>query len=174
MKYFILISLIFFTSQLYATSFTTPSKERVYSENGKYFALVDPSSNRISVHEKDNPKTEHWFFNWKVGNDTWVVANSGNTVVWIAWKYLTKDDVDRPCIAVFDFSGVKQFYRCAELTKLRKYKVNEIGPMGDFWRIWYESIMKKDNTIVIETSEGNIVEVSFESGEVSKIKKANK
>ncbi|MCL6271383.1 hypothetical protein M3P05_15790 [Sansalvadorimonas sp. 2012CJ34-2] len=172
MKYFILLALTFFTSQLYATSFAPPPKERIYSENGKYFALVDPSSKRISVHEENDPNTERWFFGWKIWHDTWAVANSGNTVVWVAWKYLTEDDIDRPCIAVFDFSGVKQFYRCGELTKPRKFEANEIGPIGGFWRIWFESIEKKDNSIVIETSEGNIVEVSLESGELSEIEKA--
>lgn len=171
MTYFkqIILVLMFLTSQVQATSFVAPKKERIYSENSEYFLLVEPSLKRISVHKTDAPKSELWFFGWPVSYDTWAVANTGNTAIWVAGKYLTEDSVNRPCITVFDFAGVKRFYSCKEITEPRKYRADEVGPIGDFWRIWYESIEKKKNSILIETSQGNRVEISLESGELLKI-----
>ncbi len=157
-----------------ATSYAPVKKEQVYSNDRKHFVVIDPKTERHQVFSSDKPKKVRWDFSWGAGHDTWALSNSGRLVVWVSWRHVKEEDSKRPCIVVFDWHGVKRFYSFDDVSKLRKRGPREVGPIGEFWRVWYESIEVTDDAVTITVAGGGAVEVSLTDGSLVKVKAVKK
>lgn len=109
-----------------------------------------------------------WSFYWKVWHDTWAIDDNGKIVIWIAWKYLHEEDIERPCVAIFDWKGIKRIYSYQDISIPRKYKPDEMGPIGDFWRIWHTAIIVKNEAVIIQMDTGSDMEITLTDGVLRK------
>lgn len=155
-----------FYQNLFATSYAHPQKQTIHSANKEYFVIIDPNTKIHNVYHSKNPKTVLWRFVDGVGHETYALSNSGDIVVRILWKFVSIKNIENGCIIIYK-KGVNEvkkkdsktklsnvfdpyiIYPYKDVTILRKYKKDEVGPIGDFWRIWYESIKIKKNRIII-------------------------
>ena len=166
-KYLIIIIILMYPYlQLNATSYARPEKKRIFSENKKYYVLINPETNIHEVYNSENTKKILWSFEKEAWRSTWVISNDGEKVVWISWKYVRIDDIDKPCIMIYNSKGIEETFSYNKISSPRKYKIREVGPIGSFWRVWYESISEKSDGLVINVSGRESVFVSKINGSV--------
>lgn len=145
-----------------ATSIDAPEKKEVASANGEYILKVNPNTNKHVVIKKGTKKAL-WKFNQAAGLDDWIVSNDGSKVVWIAWRHVKKEDLKKPCIAIYNKDGKKQQFTYSEVSVPRKRGDRERGPIGDFWRIWRlrGSVKLADDTLSIEVIGKKPIEIKL-------------
>lgn len=141
------ILVVGFLTKAMATSFAPPQDRVVKSPNGQYLLDINAKSGR---HEVRKGKKLLWSFKREVWHHDYFVSNDGRFVLWVSWEYVQADDVKKKeALTVYSSEGVALKKTFAEVGKPRPYRKDEIGPIGDFWRIWRGKITRKEELISI-------------------------
>ena len=76
------------------------------------------------------------------------------------------EDVEKPAVLVFSPKGLIYQYSYNRLSVPRKYHQKEVGPIGDFWRIWQENVTQKNGFLLIRTEKKGIQRINMETGKL--------
>jgi hypothetical protein len=141
-----------------ATSYFEPENYKVYSPNGLYFVSVNTINSQStiqSVFATSDPTVPLWTFSQGIQFDKIFIANDGMTAIYVAWRYVSKRYLRFPAVTIYRQNGQKLSYPYRTLSKPRKYRKRESGPIGEFWRVWLERTWQTDNGIMIVTPPRN-------------------
>jgi hypothetical protein len=157
---------IFIPLNIFATSYAPPTEKEIHSENRNFLLHVNPETSIHTIYDITQQKRQIWSFKRDVWHDRYFINNRGTLVVWLSWKFCRVDDLDNPCIIVYNTDGTLFEYSYREVSKPRKYNKGEVGPIGNFWRIWYEEISYKDETIIIKAPNNKVKVISLSDGKL--------
>lgn len=152
---------------LIATSYSGPVKQTVYSEDGKFCAVIDPARTIQKVYKSAFMNNVYWSFEFSPELDLWFVSNNGTYVVCVRWRFVRVEDLDKPAVIIFMQNGTRKDYSCNALVKARKTGFFETAPKGGFWRVWYEDVRIEKNRVEIYAGDGSRIIVSGEDGSVN-------
>lgn len=124
--------LVTVTTPLFGTSFAPPQKHAIHSPNRSVFAWVDPSRNRITVHQTASPRKTLWSIKRSTWPGTFFVSDSGGAVVFVAWKFVRTDQLDEPALIVYTSEEISFSKSYRDLSKPRRLALSEVGP-GFLW-----------------------------------------
>ncbi len=146
------------TSVAFATSYAPADAKKIYSLNKYYYIDFNPNQKQQNVMQENNKKPL-WSFN--VDNqlgDEFFISNDGKHAYVIRSKFVKIDDLNTPAILIFSPKGKTQ-YTYSQLGKPRVYRYREVGPIGDFWRVWRGDVdVKPDGLhIQVEGHAGDLV-----------------
>lgn len=162
-----------FTSTTLATSYGPPKRQELYSENRKFLLVVDPETEIHKISPASDPESTSWEFQLRVWHFPFVLSNDGKTVAVVAWKHVQEEALNtEDCITFFSADGTKTGVSFKDVyPDPPKTSAVGVGPIGDFWRTWYQSVESKGDLLVIHTTGGG--EAIFELNRHSLVSKKN-
>jgi len=150
--YYVAVMIFLVPMFAFGTKYRSPQQQTVYSENKVYFVQLDPVSDKQSIFSANDSKTPLWSFKQQVGQGEYFISTNGSVVTYVAWKFCRKQDLKNPAVVIYYQDGHSQKYSYKQLSQPRKYKLGEVGPIGDFWRIWRDKAYVKKDKLFIETT----------------------
>lgn len=165
--FFILVTLITVISPLLATSYPPPQRQILRSTNGEWELVVDPRSEVHSVRRSAWPHRRLWSFSAPVDLQTYFVSNDGQRVVVVQWEYCKANDLDSPAVTIYRAGRRERAYSYRSISRPRRYRAGEVGPIGSFWRIWYEELTQKGERVYIRPSGAGTKCIDLTSGELT-------
>ncbi|MFM7180527.1 MAG: hypothetical protein ACKO2G_03560 [Verrucomicrobiales bacterium] len=162
-------TVIFFSliSSARATKFAAPEDEEVKSPNGRYLLHINAKSGQHEVREGTKVL---WSFKKDVWHNNYSVSNDGKHVLWVAWTFVKAEDIKTEALTVYSSEGVVLKKTYAELGTPRRYRDDEIGPIGDFWRIWRGKVTRKEEVISIDV-EGREKPFEIDFSKIEELRK---
>ena len=138
-----------------ATSFVQPKDQKIYSSNGQYVLHIKAKSGHHDVRKSKGGllpflRKHSWSFKREVRHDQYFVSNDGKYVLWVAWPFVQINSVQKPAIIIYSAKGEVLSRQYSDISKPRRYRRREVGPIGDFWRIWRGEVTSKGDVITIE------------------------
>lgn len=162
------VLLIGFFNSASATRFVAPSDQVVKSPNGQFHLHINATS---GLHELREGTKFLWSFQRNVWHHDYFVSNDGKHVMWLSWRFVKADDLETEALTVHSSVGVALKKTFAELGTPRPYKNDEIGPIGDFWRIWRGEVTRKGEVISIAV-EGREKPIEIDFSEIEESRRA--
>jgi len=147
----------------FATSFVPPQKRDVYSPNKEYFVRVDPQRNKLTVYRTTSPKRALWSIERPIWLEEYFISDSGSAVVFVAWEFVRTDQLNEPALIVYTSEGIALSKTYKEISKPRRIALNEVGPIGSFWRIWKEKNIQTPDSVKVSPVGRDTVTVTFET-----------
>ncbi len=137
---------LIFVSTAMATKFAPPQDRVVKSLNGQYRLDINAKTGGHEIREGEKLL---WSFKRDVRHHDYYLSNDGKFVLWVSWKFVKADDVKKEALAIYSSEGLIWKRSFAEASEPRRYQKREVGPIGDFWRIWRGEITRKGEVISI-------------------------
>ena len=162
------VILLCFVDSLMATKFGPPKDVEIKSPNGQFLLHISAESGRHEVREGSKVL---WSFDRDVWHDDYFVSDDGQFVLWVSWFFVKAEDVKATALTVYSKSGAAFEKTFAELGTPRAYRKDEIGPIGDFWRIWRGDVSRKGEVISIEV-EGREKSFEIDFSKIEELQKA--
>jgi len=162
------VILLGFVDSVMATKFGPPKDREIKSPNGQFLLHISAQSCRHEVREGTKVL---WSFDKDVWHNDYFVSNDGEFVLWVSWRFVKADDVKMTALTVYSKSGAALEKTFAELGTPRAYRKDEIGPIGDFWRIWRGDVSRKAEVISIEV-EGREKSFEIDFSKIEELRKA--
>jgi hypothetical protein len=154
-----------------ATKIASPKDQVVKSPNGQYHLQIKAKD---GLHEMREGDKVLWSFNREVWHDDYFVSNDGKYVLWVSWASVKVDDVKTQALVVYSSECVALKKSYGEISTPRPYNKGEVGPIGDFWRIWRgEDITRKEEVILIPV-EGRDKPFEIDLSKIDELRKAEK
>jgi hypothetical protein len=140
---------------LLATSYAPPRRHSVYSPNGSYFLDVDPRAETLTVYATADPKTPLWSFSSPIWHGPFYLSNDGRVAAGLAWVHVRVEDVeDAVAVQFWDRTGEFKSYAMADLCpRPRRPLPFAVGPIGGFWRVWYDQAEQVGDTLRVRTTD---------------------
>ncbi|MCW1912774.1 hypothetical protein OJ996_04270 [Luteolibacter sp. GHJ8] len=141
-----------------ATSYSPPERREVRSSNREYLLVVDPSGDQ-KVYWASAPTKELWSFKARVWQQPFLLSNDGQTVAELEWQHIQEPDLQTSNCITFhgsdgSRSGIPFSKICPDPPKTQDSGI--IGPIGDFWRTWYDDLDITEDQLFIHTTTGKI------------------
>jgi hypothetical protein len=153
-----------------ATKIASPKDQVVKSPNEKYHLQIQAKN---GLHEMREGDKVLWSFHKEVWHDKYFVSNDGKHVLWVSWASVKVDDLNTHALVVYSSDGVALKKSFGEISTPRPYNKGEIGPIGDFWRIWRGDITRKEEVISIAV-EGRDKPFEIDFSKIDELRKAEK
>lgn len=150
-----------------ATSYASPSDRVVKSLGGKFELAIKAKSGQHIVRKSDQPAKILWSFSRPVWHHDYYVSSDGTYVVWVALPYVQTDELKNPAIVIYSAKGVVVEWTFNQVGGARRYNAGEIGPIGDFWRIWREEVNQTGDVVQIVTPSKKRVTLDLAKGPIS-------
>ncbi len=150
--------------QAFATKYAPPEPKEIYSENKAFYVIIAPASNKQLVFAADR-KEPLWKFSYSSWHDEIFVSDDGNRIVIVKWKHFKDVDAKSAAIQVINRGKIEREYSYDQLCSPRKRGDREVGPIGDFWRIWKEKPTSlKDQKLTVTVAGGKPVVIDLSTG----------
>jgi hypothetical protein len=170
MKVIVAISaflLLGFISSASATKIGQPEDRVVRSPNSEYVLHIETKSGR---HEIRKGTKVLWSFARKVWHDNYYLSNDGQSVLWVAWKHVKADDVEKnEALSIYSSEGVVSSKTFLEVSKPRHRREKERGPIGDFWRIWRDEKIARKGDVISIAVEGTKANFTIDLSKMDKL-----
>lgn len=143
-------------TSLTATSIKPQDNHTVKSTNGKFECHVDTKSTTQRITGAFGSGLEGWSFQHDAEHGSFFVSDDGEAAAVVHWHWCGGFgcELDSAAVVIYGRGGAVRTYTYNELSKPRERKPDEIGPIGDFWRVW-----RGDATI-----NGNVLTIHVEGG----------
>lgn len=172
------------TASVLATKIKEVSHD-VSSANGKFKLHVDVDTHihKITNVAKDAPSHSNWEFKHDAQFHSVFLSDNGRVAAVVHWAWCQEDELDSPAVVIYDRMaekfgaagvkdgkeilatgfrpGIKKSYTYRQLSKPRVRKPDEIGPIGDFWRVWHVDATVKDDILTINVEGGKPVVIDL-------------
>lgn len=138
-KISIFLLLLSMISVTFATSYAPSEPKKIYSLNKNYYIDFNPNNHMQKVLKvtNNNQSKTLWSFKYNTEyGDELFVSNDGKHVFVIRSKFVKLEDLHKSAVLIFNPHGIQTHYTYNHLSKPRKYHSREVGPIGDFWRVW--------------------------------------
>lgn len=165
----ILVTLITVSGPLLATSYAPPKRQVIRSATGEWELVVDPQSDVHSVRRSAWPHQRLWSLRAPVGFQAYFVSNDGRRVVAVQWEYCKTDELDSPAVTVYREGRLEKAFSYRSISRPRRYRAGEGGPIGNFWRIWFEEVKQKGDRIYIHTSGAGTKCIDLTNGKLTNV-----
>jgi hypothetical protein len=142
-------------TNLSATTFGPQDSHTVKSTNGKFELHVDTKSTTQRITGAFGSGLEGWSFQHEMEQNSFFVSDDGEAAAVVQWSWIQDYSLNKAAVVIYGRSGAERTFTYNELSKPRERKPEEIGPIGDFWRVW-----RSDATI-----NGNLLTINIEGGE---------
>jgi hypothetical protein len=151
-----------------ATSYADPERHDVFSPNRAYVLDVNPKTDRHTVYAVADRSKPLWSFSADVWHAPFFLSNDGKVVAEPAWRHIRVQDVEKAtCIRFWNRTGEFKTYSFAEVCpNPRSRGWFEVGPIGGFWRVWYESVTQDGDTLRVMTTESYEHTFSMKDGSI--------
>lgn len=151
-----LIAVAALTAMLSATSYAPPQNREVKSSNGTFTLRVDVDSNTHKISGDFAVGEQPWEFKHDADRHAFFVSDDGQAAAVVNWAWCGGFglELDSPALAIYGRGGLARSYTYNELSKPRERKPDEIGPIGDFWRVWRREATIKGNILTLEVEGG--------------------
>lgn len=151
-----LIFITLFISTSYATKYAASEPQKIYSHNKYFYIQTNPGESKYSVMRIRHHKAELlWSFSFHPEmSDDLFITNNGKKAYVVRGKYVKIADLHKPAVLIFTPDGLAAKHSYLQLTTPRKYRSHEVGPIGDFWRIWRGEAFLKHGSLQIDTVKG--------------------
>ena len=127
-----------------ANEILPPEDQDVKSPNGQYLLDINAKS---GLHELRKGATSFGHSREECGMTT-ITYQTMESLSYGFWENIQADDVKNAALTVYSGRvALKKTF--AEIGTPRPYKKDEIGPIGDFWRIWRSKINREEDVISI-------------------------
>jgi hypothetical protein len=143
-----MISMIALTGSLMATEFAAPVDQEVKSANGKFILRVSAKEGHHEVIG-EFPSKKGWKFSHRVAYQSFFVTDDGESAAVVEWASCQEDELDQPAVVIYQREGARRTFSYRELSLPRKRHEKEVGPIGDFWRIWRGDVSLNGNLLTI-------------------------
>lgn len=130
-----MISMLALTGPLTATKITKPVDHDVKSANGNFTLHVSAKEGNHEVTGEFH-SNEGWKFSHRVAFQSFFVTDDGESVAVVDWALCKADELDQPAVVIYGREGARRTFSYREISLPRKRNEDEIGPVGDFWRVW--------------------------------------
>ncbi|QTN32632.1 hypothetical protein HZ994_09895 [Akkermansiaceae bacterium] len=157
MKALLLMTMIALTGNALATKFAPPKSHDVESTNGKFKLHVNAEDGGHEV-TGDFRFLKLWKFHHDISNHSFFVSDDGEAAVVVHWAWCKADELDEPAVVIYGRDGARRIFTYRQLSTPRKPGEDEIGPIGDFWRLWRDDATIKGNLLTIQV-EGRKTQV---------------
>lgn len=154
-KFSLLILTIFLlsiiTSTAYATKIAVSPSHKIHSGNNKYYIDFNPAAKKQSVMKSGQVI---WSFSYPIlFDDALFISNNGKYVYVVRSKFVQKDNLHKPALLIYSPYGLKAQYSYNKLSIPRDYRDDEVGPIGNFWRVWRKEVKtgKQGYYLLIQT-----------------------
>jgi hypothetical protein len=181
-----LLSTAALTVMLSATSFKPQENHDVASSNGKFTLHVDAKTGTHTITGEFASGVGTWEFKHDASQHQFFVSDDGQAAAVVHWRWCGGFglELDKPAVVIYGRTavegggkrtlptgeevfvsssrpGVLRSYTYKELSKPRERKPEEIGPIGDFWRVWRGDATIKGNllTIAIEGGKPRVIDL---------------
>jgi len=159
-----LITIAMLTADLSATSFAPRESHNVSSTNGKFKLHVNVENNTHRITGDFGEGADGWQFQHNAGFHSFFVSDDGQAAAVVNWVWCGGFglELNKPAVSIYGRAGLKRTYTYNQLSKPRERKPDEVGPIGDFWRVWREKATLKGNvlTIDVEGSNPRVIDVT--------------
>lgn len=142
----------------FATSYGPPLDREICSPNGLFLLRIHARSGKHEVFGANSPSRRKplWSFVRHVWHDECFVSDDGNSVVWVAWQFVKKNDLQTNAIEVWSSQGLASQASYSKVGDVRPLSRGEVGPIGDFWRVWRADCAWENGLVVIKHRKGTI------------------
>lgn len=143
-----------------ATSFSERVDHDVKSANGKFVLHVSVKDGNHEVTGEFG-SNKGWKFSNHVAFQSFFVSDDGESVALVDWALCKADELDQPAVVIYGREGARQTFSYRELSIPRKRNEDEVGPVGDFWRIWRGDASLNGNLFTIngEGREPSVIDL---------------
>ncbi len=143
-----------FLTPAFATKFVQPEDHEVKSANGKYALKINAKTGEHKLFEgnpdKPGEAKELWSFKREVWHNDIFVANDGTHVLWVAWRHVKEESTEKgEAIIAYSAEGKVMSKTFNQISKPRARGPREVGPIGDFWRLWRTGVKQEGDTVTI-------------------------
>ena len=144
-----LMSMIALTGDLMATKITEPVDHDVKSANGKFTLHVSAEDGNHEV-TGEFLSNGGWKFSNRVAFQSFLVSDDGESVAVVDWALCKADELDQPAVVIYGREGARRTFCYREISIPRKRNEDEVGPVGDFWRVWRGDASLNGNLLTIK------------------------
>ena len=154
------------TGELAATSYASQKSHDVVSTNEKFKLHVDADDLTHEVSGAFGSLIPGWKFHHTVWLHNFFISDDGETAAVVHWPYCKVDNLDDAAVVIYGREGAKRIYTYRQLSTPRKLGVDEIGPIGDFWRVWRSSASISKNLLTIAVEGGEPRTIDLKTGQI--------
>ncbi len=153
MKALLLMTMIALTGNALATKFAASKSHDVESTTGKFKLHVNAED---GIHEVsgDFRFLKPWKFHHDISNHSFFVSDDGEAAAVVHWRFCQTGELDEPAVVIYGRDGARRIFTYRQLSTPRKLGEDEIGPIGDFWRIWRGEASMKGDILTISVEGG--------------------
>jgi hypothetical protein len=160
MKSLLLMAMITLTGNALATKFAPNDSHEVESTNGKFKLHVNAEGGGHEVTGEFR-FLKPWKFHHNVFVHRFFVSDDGEAAAVVHWAWCKADELDEPAVVIYGRNGARRIFTYRQLSTPRKPGKDEVGPIGDFWRLWRDEATIKGNllTIQVEGRETQVIDL---------------
>ena len=142
-----------FLTTAMATKYAQPKDHEVPSANGKFVLKISAETGEHRLCEGDKVL---WKFKREVWHNDYFVSNDGQCVLWVAWRHVKEEATEKgEAVAVYSPEGKVLSKTFNQISKPRARGMREIGPIGDFWRLWRTGLEREREVVTITVTGKN-------------------
>lgn len=151
-----LIALAALSASLTATSLAPPESREMASTNGRFKIHVNVDSGTHKITGEFALAAQPWDFKHDASFHDFFVSDDGQAAAVVNWRWCGGFGLepDSPAVVIYGRAGVTRSYTYNQLSKPRERKPDEIGPIGDFWRVWRDDATIHGNLLTINVAGG--------------------
>lgn len=151
----------------FGTSIVPPSDKTILSPNQSYELKISAKSGLHRLRKAYGLHKTLWTFRRHVWHDEYFVSSTGGHVACISWEFVKIEDLDLPAVVIYGATGEVAKMTFRQVGDARRYRRREIGPIGEFWRVWREAVAHTGETVEIKTPSGRKLAVDLAKGSIT-------
>lgn len=151
----------------FGTSIVPPSDKTILSLNQRYELKISAKSGLHRLRKANGLHKTLWTFRRHVWHDDYFVSSTGGHVACISWEFVKSEDLDLPTVVIYGAKGEVSRMTFRQVGDARRYRRREIGPIGEFRRVWSESVAQTGETVEIKTPSGRKLVVDLANGSIT-------
>lgn len=148
-----------------ATSYAAPERQVVASPKGAFVLDVQPEQERATLYAVQDRKTPLWSFSRSFWQERFFVADDGKTVAVLAWKHVRVFNLEDEALQFYSARGKLRAYRYSDLVA-HPAAQRGIGPIGPFWREWFDEVESDGKTLHLRTSGPSTYTFAMGTGDI--------
>jgi hypothetical protein len=160
--------LLLTASPAFATSYVSPKRHDVFSRNRQFVLDVNPETKVHTVCNSQDRATSLWSFSCDVWHFPFLLSDDGEVVATVAWEFIWgKDIATSDAVTFWNKSGVFRTHALRDLCPDPRWPRNEeVAPIGEDVRIWYEEVSDDGDGFAIRTTCGLEYRFRYVDGEI--------
>ncbi len=154
-------------ASVWATKVAAPADQTIPAAGGKFELKLHADTGVHEVKSTGAAGKVLWNFTRTLGHDDYFLSADGAYVVGVAWQFVKVDELDQPAVVVYGAKGIVSQWTFRQVGNPRSYRPQEVGPIGDFWRVWRDAAVADKETIHYALPEQKKLTIDLKAGTIS-------